>query len=164
VPRRPAPPVEPGAAGPESTSTASCFPRSSCPIAASLDLLGDKWTLIVVRDLVILGKRRFADFLGSPEGIATNVLAERLARLERLGLVERRRYREHPPRDEYHPTAKGRDLRPVLLALVRWGNRHLPGTYVPPPSLLRGPRTRRAAASKPSSRDRTKRKPKGAVR
>jgi DNA-binding HxlR family transcriptional regulator len=119
------------------------FPRSSCPIAASLDLLGDRWTLVVVRDVVILGKRRFADFLASPERISTNVLAERLARLERIGVVERRRYQEHPPRDEYHPTAMGRDLRPVLLALVRWGNRHLPGTFVPPPELLRGPRPSR---------------------
>jgi len=114
------------------------FPRSSCPIAVSLDLLGDRWTLVVVRDLVLLGKRRFAELLESSEGIATNVLAERLERLEHAGLVERRRYQEHPPRDEYHPTAIGRDLRPILLALVRWGNRHFPGTFVPPPELLRG--------------------------
>jgi DNA-binding HxlR family transcriptional regulator len=129
------------------------FPRSSCPIAASLDLLGDRWTLVVVRDLVILGKRRFADFLAWPVGIATNILATRLERLERIGLVERRRYQEHPPRDEYLPTAKSLDLRPVLLALVRWGNRHLPGTFVPPPELLRGPRPARPrrSANRPPS-------------
>ena len=61
-----------------------------------------------MRDLLFYDKRRFADFLASPEGIATNILAERLERLERCGLIEGRRYRERPPREEYHPTARGR--------------------------------------------------------
>src|SRR5437899_7424154 len=83
--------------------------RSPCPIAGALDLVGDRWTLLVMRDLLFYDKRRFADFLGSPERIATNILAERLERLERCGLIQRRRYREHPPREEYHPTGRGRD-------------------------------------------------------
>jgi DNA-binding HxlR family transcriptional regulator len=87
-----------------------------------------------MRDLLFYDKRRFADFLASPEGIATNILTERLDRLERCGLIERRRYREHPPREEYHPTARGRDLAPVLGELIRWGQRHVPGTAKRPPA------------------------------
>ena len=108
--------------------------RSPCPLGGALDLLGDRWTLLVMRDVLFYGKRRFADFLASPEGIATNILAERLDRLERCGLLRRRRYREHPPRDEYHPTARGRDLAPVLRELIRWGQRHVPGTAKRPPA------------------------------
>jgi DNA-binding HxlR family transcriptional regulator len=108
--------------------------RSRCPIAGALDLMGDRWTLLVVRDLLFYDKRRFADFLASPEGIATNILADRLERLERCGLIRRRRYRDRPPREEYHPTARGRDLVPVLRELIRWGQRHVPGTAKRPPA------------------------------
>ena len=87
-----------------------------------------------MRDLLLYDKRRFADFLASPERIATNILADRLDRLEQCGLIERRRYREHPPREEYHPTARGRDLGPVLRELIRWGQRHVPGTAKRPPA------------------------------
>ncbi len=110
--------------------------RSPCPIAGALDLLGDRWTLLVVRDLLFYDKRRFADFLGSPEGIATNILADRLERLEHAGLVVRRRYRDRPPREEYHPTARGRALAPVLRELIRWGQRHVAGTAKRPPAAL----------------------------
>jgi len=108
--------------------------RSPCPIAGALDILGDRWTLLVVRDLLLYDKRRFADFLASPEGIATNILADRLDRLQRAGLVERRRYHEHPRREEYHPTPRGRDLVPVLRELIQWGKRHVPGTAKRPPA------------------------------
>jgi DNA-binding HxlR family transcriptional regulator len=86
--------------------------------------------------------------LRSPERIATNILAERLERLERCGLIQRRRYREHPPREEYHPTSRGRDLAPLLRELIRWGQRHVPGTAQRPPagvsqSALRQLKTRR---------------------
>jgi DNA-binding HxlR family transcriptional regulator len=96
--------------------------------------VGDRWTLLVMRDLLFYDKRRFADFLNSPERIATNILADRLDRLERCGLVRRRRYRQHPPREEYHATARGRDLVPVLRELIRWGKRHVPGTAKRPPA------------------------------
>ena len=108
--------------------------RSPCPIAGALDLVGDRWTLLVMRDLLFYDKRRFAEFLGSPEGIASNILSDRLERLERCGLVERRQYRERPPREEYHATARGRDLAPVLRELIRWGKRHVPGTARKPPA------------------------------
>ena len=107
--------------------------RSPCPIAAALDILGDTWTLLVMRDLLFYGKHRFADFLDSPEGISTNILAERLRRLEHRGLVERRRYQQHPPRDEYWLTVRGHDLLPVLRELIKRGQRHVPGVARKPP-------------------------------
>jgi DNA-binding HxlR family transcriptional regulator len=128
---------DPGSAAPGSPL------RSRCPIASALDLLGDKWTLVVVRDLLLLDKHRFGELLGSGEGISTNILSDRLERLEAAGLVERRRYQEHPPRDEYHLTASGRDLFPVLRELIRWGSRHIPGTYQPPPGALDEPPARK---------------------
>jgi DNA-binding HxlR family transcriptional regulator len=112
--------------------------RSRCPIGGALDLLGDRWTLLVMRDLLFYDKRRFHEFLASPEGIASNILAERLERLEECGAIERRRYQEHPPREEYYPTARGRDLLPVLRELIRWGKRHVPGTAKRPPTGARG--------------------------
>jgi DNA-binding HxlR family transcriptional regulator len=108
--------------------------RSPCPIAGALDLVGDRWTLLVIRDLLLYDKHRFADFLGSPERIATNILADRLDRLERCGMVTRRKYAVRPPREEYHPTARARDLAPVLRELIRWGQLHVPGTAKRPPA------------------------------
>lgn len=99
--------------------------RSPCPIACTLDLLGDRWTLLLIRDMLKAGKRRYSQFLASEEGIPTNILADRLRRLEREGLVERRLYSDRPPRWEYHLTPRGRELEPVLEALRAWGERHL---------------------------------------
>ena len=101
--------------------------RSPCPVSCTLDLLGDKWTLLVVRDL-LLGKTTYTEFRKSPEGIPTNILAERLRRLQAAGIVEKSRYQERPVRHAYRLTEKGRDLQPVLLAMVDWGNKHIPGT------------------------------------
>ncbi|MGB5473971.1 MAG: helix-turn-helix domain-containing protein [Gammaproteobacteria bacterium] len=101
--------------------------RSPCPVACTLDLLGDKWTLLVVRDL-LLGKTIYSEFRQSPERIPTNILAERLKRLQAAGLVVKDRYQDHPPRYRYLLTGKGRDLYPVLSAIIDWGNRHIPGT------------------------------------
>src|SRR4051812_4841615 len=90
--------------------------RSACPVACTLDVIGDRWTLLVVRDL-LLGKRRFGDFLQSAEGIPTNILTDRLKRLERAGLVATSRYLEHPPRFEYHLTPEGQALAPIVRAI-----------------------------------------------
>lgn len=103
------------------------FKRSPCPVASTLDILGDKWTLLVVRDL-FMGKTTYGDFQKSPERIPTNILAERLKRLERANIIEKQRYQDRPVRYAYTLTAKGRDLQPVLLAIIDWGNLHLPGT------------------------------------
>src|SRR5687767_14391144 len=100
--------------------------RSRCPVACTLDVLGDKWSLLVIRD-VMRGKRRYAEFLASPEGIPTNILAERLKRLTGSGLIRAQRYSRHPPRVEYLLTPKGEDLRPVMRAMVEWGVRHAGG-------------------------------------
>ncbi len=110
--------------------------RSNCPISSTLDLLGDKWTLLVVRDLLFLRKRRFGEFLESPEGIPTNILSDRLRRLEEHGVVEKSLYSRHPRRYEYQLTARGADLFPVLRAMAEWGLRHLPGTTAPPQEIL----------------------------
>jgi len=101
--------------------------RSPCPVACTLDLIGDRWTLLVVRDL-LLGRSRFKEFAASPEGIATNVLADRLARLCQAGLAERVPAEQAPGRDAYRLTEKGRALRPVVEAVGRWGLAQLEGT------------------------------------
>lgn len=105
--------------------------RSPCPIASSLDILGDRWTLVVLRTLFV-GKRRYGELLAMPEGISTNILADRLALLEREGLVTRQRYQDHPPRHEYHLTRKGADLLPVLQALAAWGVIHIEDRWTAP--------------------------------
>ena len=94
--------------------------RSPCPVSCALDLLGDRWTLLVIRDL-ILGKSRFKDFLASPEGIPTNILAERLKRLLTHGVVEQFGDVEGSRHLAYRLTAKGRALLPVLKAIKDWG-------------------------------------------
>jgi DNA-binding HxlR family transcriptional regulator len=104
--------------------------RSSCPIAGALDVVGDRWTLLVIRDL-IMGKQRYGEFCASPEGIPTNILAERLARLEAAGIVTRVPYQESPPRLHYELTPKGEALKPVLATLGEWGARHIRGTRIP---------------------------------
>ncbi len=118
--------------------------RSRCPIAGALDILGDAWTLLVLRDLLFYDKHRFADFLASPESISTNILTERLQRLERSGLIERRRYQERPPRDGYWLTARGHDLLPVLRELIKWGKQHVAGVaQTPPATVVLAPRPKR---------------------
>ena len=94
--------------------------RSSCPVASLLDIVGDKWTLIVVRD-IFLNKHRYGDFLTSSEAIPTNILADRLKRLEAAGIVKRELYQDNPPRAEYFLTSRGADLEPVLRAMLLWG-------------------------------------------
>ena len=98
------------------------YPGQVCSIARALGVVGDRWTLLVVRD-VGLGVRRFEDLQASL-GIATNVLSDRLKRLVDEGIFERVQYRERPPRSEYRLTEKGRDLRIALLALMQWGDRY----------------------------------------
>jgi DNA-binding HxlR family transcriptional regulator len=101
--------------------------RSSCPIACALDLIGDRWTLLVLRDLM-LGKQRFSEFLRSAESIPTNVLTERLKRLEGAGLIARTPYQDNPPRSAYALTAAGESLAPVIRAIHDWGLSAFPGT------------------------------------
>jgi DNA-binding HxlR family transcriptional regulator len=101
------------------------FADFNCSIARPLSFLGERWALLVLRD-VSLGRRRF-DEIQESLGIATNVLSQRLATLVEEGILERRRYSEHPDRFEYRLTEKGLDLMPVLLAFRRWGDRWTAG-------------------------------------
>ena len=101
--------------------------RSCCPVACTLDILGDKWTLLVIRDL-FLGRSHFREFIASPEKIATNILADRLNRLVNHRLVERRPSPEQEGREAYYLTDRGKSLGPVLEAVVTWGLDNLPGT------------------------------------
>jgi DNA-binding HxlR family transcriptional regulator len=105
--------------------------RSPCPIACSLDLIGDRWTLLVIRDMIFLGKQRFEEFLESPEGISTNILANRLKSLEEMGLIGKQPYSNHPRRMNYYLTERGKSLRPVLKSMIIWGLKHIPDTRTP---------------------------------
>jgi len=96
----------------------------ACPIARTLDIIGDRWTLLIIRDL-FLGRRRFNEFRQSTPRISPRLLSERLKRLEEEELVERDLLAGYPPRAEYRLTAKGRSLFPVLFAMGRWGFEHL---------------------------------------
>ena len=95
-----------------------------CPIARTLEVVGESWTILILRDLVLNGPRKFQDFERSLKGISPTTLSARLKRLEEAGIVERRFYEQHPPRAEYLLTDRGKDLRPVLRALLEWGRRY----------------------------------------
>lgn len=106
------------------------YPGQACSIAKSLEVIGERWSLLIVRD-VMNGNRRFGQMQRSL-GIARNVLSARLQRLVDEGILERRAYQESPPRDEYFLTEKGLDLWPALIALLGWGDRHSAGPEGPP--------------------------------
>lgn len=110
-------------------------PRSGCPIATTLDTVGDRWSLVIVRDM-LMGKSRFGEFLASPEKIATSVLTDRLERLVAVGVVEARAYQDNPPRYEYHLTPMGEGMLPILQEVCRWANRFLPETWPAPGSFM----------------------------
>jgi DNA-binding HxlR family transcriptional regulator len=98
--------------------------NQACPVAKTLEVVGDRWTLLVVRDL-LGGPKRFQDFLASLLGIAPNILSDRLKLMEEHRLVSRHFYSDHPPRAEYALTDKGRELGMVVGALAAWGSRHV---------------------------------------
>ena len=99
------------------------YEHQVCSIARSLELIGDRWTLLIVRD-AFRGVRRFDDFRAEL-GVAHNVLSDRLSRLTEAGVLERRRYQQRPDRYEYHLTQQGQDLWPVVMSLLFWGDRYL---------------------------------------
>lgn len=104
---------------------------SGCPIDFALDLFGDRWTLLVIRDLLFVGKRHFKELMKSPERIASNTLTAQLKKLEEHGLIARRADPDNRKQVIYTLTDKGRDLAPVLVEMVRWSGRHDPDTLVP---------------------------------
>jgi DNA-binding HxlR family transcriptional regulator len=99
---------------------------SDCPVARTLDVIGERWTILILRDLFLQGPRRFQDFQDSLPGLAPNTLSARLKAMEEGGLITRKQYSEHPPRLEYHLTDHGKTLGPVMKALREWGQRHTP--------------------------------------
>jgi len=100
---------------------ARSYGLKDCPVARTLDLIGERWTILILRDLFLQGPRRFQDFQESLRGVPPNTLSDRLKTLERNGLIDRKLYSEHPPRLEYQLTPRGRSLGPVVKALRDWG-------------------------------------------
>lgn len=105
--------------------------QSRCPISFALAIFGDRWSLLVLRDLILKGRRRYKEFLAAEEGIATNILSDRLRRLEDKGLIVREPDELDGRQFLYRPTQMAVDLIPMLVELVVWGARNDPGTAVP---------------------------------
>ncbi|SDM52682.1 DNA-binding transcriptional regulator, HxlR family [Catalinimonas alkaloidigena] len=118
--------------------------RSTCPISTSLDVLGDKWTLLILRDIVWAGKSTYGQFLRSPEKIATNILADRLAGLEAQGILSKAVADDKKSKFTYRLTEKGVDIVPILVELILWGAKHAP--TIVDPDLLAELRTGKDAA------------------
>lgn len=116
--------------------------RSNCPTAFALDIFGDRWTLLVIRDLMFGGKRRYGDFLDSEEAIATNILSDRLARLESRGIVVSASDPTDRRRKVYRLTQKGVDLAPLMVEMILWSARHDPRTAAPTAFVRRARRDR----------------------
>ena len=95
-----------------------------CPVARTLNVIGERWTLLMLRDLLLHGARRFQDFQDSLAGVAPNTLSARLKSMEESGLIERVMYSDRPPRQEYVLTDKGRSLGPIVKAMRDWGSKH----------------------------------------
>lgn len=98
--------------------------RSNCPISYALDLIGDKWSLLILRDIILRDKRYYKDFVSSDESIATNILSNRLKMLEQDGFISKQRDTIDKKRFIYSPTAKGLDLLPALIAIMRWSDKY----------------------------------------
>jgi len=111
----------------DENNTAEGCQRSRCPVSCILEIVGDKWTLLVVRD-IFFDNHTFKELQSSAEKIPTNILANRLKRLESSGLVRRELYQERPKRYAYYLTEKGLDLEPVMRSLMVWSNKYIPGT------------------------------------
>ena len=104
---------------------ARSYGQKQCPVARTLDMIGERWSILILRDLFLHGARRYQDFQESLTGLAPNTLSARLKSLEGHKLIERKLYSEHPPRLEYHLTDKGRSLGPIVKALRDWGRKNL---------------------------------------
>lgn len=103
---------------------AKTYDIHDCPVARTLDLIGERWTILLLRDLLLHGPRRFQDFQSSLPGVASNTLSTRLKSMEDSGLVRRELYNERPPRLEYVLTDKGKSLGPIVRAMREWGTKN----------------------------------------
>ena len=102
--------------------------RSACPLASALDVFGDKWTLLVVRDLLSHGHRTYQELQQSWEKMPTNILAERLKKLEAIGIISKQPYQQRPVRNHYSLTKKGMALTPAIKAIALWGQEYIEST------------------------------------
>ena len=116
--------------------------RSECPIAYGLDFFGDKWSLLIVRDIAIYGRRHYGQFEAAGEGIATNILASRLKQLVEDGIIEKLRDPEHGSKRIYRLTPKGLDLLPIVVEIIRWSAKYDPASPVTRGYLQRARRDR----------------------
>lgn len=130
--------------------------RSTCPIANSLDFLGDRWTLVVIRDLMFRDRHEYGELLSAGEGISTSVLADRLERLQCAGLVTKTPHPRDLKKYRYHLTDQGIDLMPVLVDLTLWGLEHVPGATAPPDLVRAMKRDRAGFIKKATQRLRNK--------
>jgi DNA-binding HxlR family transcriptional regulator len=105
--------------------------KSHCPVNFTLEIFGDKWTLLIIRDMLLLGKRYYGEFMSAEENIATNILADRLSMLEREGFVLKTRDEQHGSKYVYTPTQKALDLLPILVEMILWGAKYDPDTAAP---------------------------------
>ncbi|MCB1646487.1 MAG: helix-turn-helix transcriptional regulator [Pseudomonadales bacterium] len=101
--------------------------RSPCPISRTLDIMGDKWTLVILRDITFFNRHTYAELAASREKIPTNLLADRLKRLVGAGLLEKVPYQDRPVRYRYQLTEAGQAIRPILMAMKKFGEQHLSG-------------------------------------
>ena len=122
--------------------------RSNCPINFILETFGDRWTLLVIRDLMFHGKRHYGDFLASDEGISTNILANRLQRLELDGVIDKEIDPDNRSRAIYRLTQKGKDLLPVMLEITAWSGKYDSKTNAPAPLLSALKKNRRPLIAK----------------
>jgi DNA-binding HxlR family transcriptional regulator len=116
----------------DTTISPDCSGAPRCPISFCLEIFGDRWSLLLIRDMMLRGKKRYRDFLQSEEGISTNILADRLKRMQQMGLVEKFADPGDRKASVYLLTDKGLDLFPVLLEVMRWGMKHDEHSIVPP--------------------------------
>lgn len=116
------------------TAAAACTEdsRSRCPMANGLDILGDRWTLLVIRDLMFTNRREFSHFLNSGEGISTNILTERLERLQCSGIISKQPHPEHGKKFIYQLTERGLGLAPMMVEFTLWACDNIDGIFMPP--------------------------------
>ncbi len=119
--------------------------RSACPITATLDIIGDKWTLLIIRDMLFFESKQYNDFIDAPESISTNILADRLKKLEKYGVIKKEPYQEKPVRYQYVLTPAGLELKPLIMELMQWGKEHIEGVHN---STLEEAKQRRAQSKK----------------
>ena len=111
--------------------------RSDCPLSFSLDLFGDKWSLLIIRDILMTGKFSFSEFAGSKEKIASNILTDRLALLESSGIIRKHVSPKNRSKFIYSLTQKGIDLLPAMIELMRWGAKYNADTPLPPKKIIK---------------------------